>query len=331
MPLPAEEIDRAVAIVGHRWEALRGARILLTGGTGFFGRWLMETLLVADQRFSLHVQPVLLTRDRARCPSRWQVEWIEGDARSFHAPGAFTHAILGATSASASLNRDAPREMFDVVVDGTRHGLAQISGAQRLLFLSSGAVYGPQPVDLPRLSETFRGGPDPLAPGNAYAIGKLAAEHLVAEWGRGSGTAVVVARAFAFVGPHLPLDQHFAIGNFLADALAGRDILVQGDGTPYRSYLHASDLAAWLWTLLLQGSPGQAYNVGSDEGLPLAELAALVASIAGVSHRVLGTPRPGVVPARYVPDTLKAREELGLLQSISLAEAIRRTLAWHRS
>jgi nucleoside-diphosphate-sugar epimerase len=147
---------------------------------------------------------------------------------------------------------------------------------------------------------------------------------------------VTIARCFAFVGPYLPLDAHFAIGNFIGDAIGGGPIAVRGDGTAVRSYLYAADLVEWLVTILLRGRSGQAYNVGSEEGVSIIELARRVAAVAGESSsngplavEVAGAPTAGAAPDHYLPDCGRAREELGLRETTPLEEAIRRTIRFH--
>ena len=144
------------------------------------------------------------------------------------------------------------------------------------------------------------------------------------------GLDVVIARLFAFVGPGMPLDTHFAIGNFIRDAVAGREIAVTSDGTPVRSYLYASDLAAWLLRLLTAGGAGRVYNVGSDAAISLAELAALVArTVPGAQgYAVKGVPDANAFHARYVPAIARAREEVGADVWTPLDEAIARTAEW---
>jgi UDP-glucuronate decarboxylase len=134
----------------------------------------------------------------------------------------------------------------------------------------------------------------------------------------------VIGRCFAFVGPDLPLDVHFAIGNFIRDALRGDGITVAGDGTPLRTYLHQEDLAEWLWTLLLRGRSGEAYNVGSDEVISIEQLAHLVRDILAPDKpvRILGRATDTGLRNKYVPDIGKAMEELSLEVRISLPEAI---------
>ena len=225
-------------------------------------------------------------------------------------------------------NRARPAQRRSAAADVRRAiDLARSCGATRVLFTSSGAVYGPQPPDLPAIPEDFPGGPDPLAPSSAYAEGKRAAELLCALERRARPDfEPVIARGFAFLGPFLPRDAHFAAGNFLRDALAGGPIRVAGDGTTVRSYLHAADLAAGLWTMLARGAAGRAYNGGSDAAVTIAELARAFGEAAGIPAGAVRI-GPGPSPfSRYVPSVERARRELGLEVWLPLREAIDRTL-----
>jgi dTDP-glucose 4,6-dehydratase len=225
--------------------------------------------------------------------------------------------------------------MFATIVDGTRRVLefAATHGTRKLLFVSSGAVYGRQPANLMHLPEDYGGAPDSLDPNSAYGEGKRAAELLCTIAAQKHGFEVKTARCFAFVGPHLPLDAHFAIGNFIRDVLQDGPVRIGGDGTPFRSYLYASDLAVWLWTLLFRGISGRAYNVGSSRALTIRETAeAASAAMGGTANvQVAMAPSPGRAPLRYVPSTDRAQSELGLKAWVDLDDAIKRTISWHQN
>jgi dTDP-glucose 4,6-dehydratase len=242
--------------------------------------------------------------------------------------------IHAATEASAALNEQSPEAMLDTITSGTQRMLefAADCNASRFLLTSSGAVYGRQPSDVTHVDEDYAGAPDPLSPSSAYGEGKRMAELLCALHHRRHGLDIGIARCFAFVGPYLPLDAHFAVGNFLRDALEGRSIDVQGDGCPYRSYLYAADLAAWLWTILFRAPSCRPYNVGSDRAVSIAETAAETVHLTrGQSAvRIAKQPDPSVPAPRYVPSIDRARRELGLDVLIPFSEALQRTFAWHQ-
>jgi nucleoside-diphosphate-sugar epimerase len=312
-------------------------RIFLTGGTGFFGKWLLHTFIQVRKSFDLSSTMTVLSRDPKRfldsCPEfvdQPGLSFIAGDVRLFTPPAGrtFDLVIHGATAASAKLDHDDPEEMYSVITDGTRHLLefARRCEARRLLYISSGAVYGTQPPVLSHIPETFEG-----VPTTAYGRGKKASEQLCLDASAGRFECVI-ARPFAFVGPYLPLDTHFAIGNFIRDCLENRPIVIRGDGTPLRSYLYAADLAEWLWTLLLRGEHGRAYNMGSEDAISIHDLACMVRECAGTKNeiQVQEQAKAGVLPARYVPSVARVRQEFGLTPRCSLFDSIRRTLAWHR-
>jgi len=323
------------------WEDMRGQRIFISGGTGFVGCWLLESLLRANKKLKLNVNATILTRNPdafvAKVPhiaANPAVQTWKGDIRSFNFPeGEFSHIIHAATEADAISNRERPLEMLQTIVNGTQRALefAVQRNARKFLFLSSGAVYGQQPSNISHISEEYRGAPDPMDSRAAYHNGKRMAEHLCLQYGREFNLPVTIARCFAFVGPYLPLDRHYAIGNFIADGLKGGPIMVKGDGSPYRSYLYAADLAIWLWTILLRGQPFRPYNVGSEKAYAIAEIAKLVAAafVAAPPVEILEQPVPGKLTERYVPSTQRVETELYLRQTINLSTAIDKTIRWH--
>jgi dTDP-glucose 4,6-dehydratase len=324
------------------WADLRGERLFLTGGTGFFGCWLVESFCHVNRELGLNASITVLTRNpsafAAKCPHLAgdpAVILHEGDVRTFAFPaGEFTHVIHAATDTDARSAAKIPIETLSTIVAGTERVLqfASACGARRFLLTSSGAVYGKQPSTMTHVPETWLGAPDPLSPASVYAEGKRAAELLCALYQQNSSLECTIARCWAFCGPHLPLDKHFAIGNFIGDVLAGRPIQIQGDGTPRRSYLYAADLTIWLWTILFRAPALTPINVGSENDVSILELAQTVAATLNPAAeiRVSRKPLPGEPPLRYVPSVDRARELLGLREITALEESIERTARWYR-
>jgi dTDP-glucose 4,6-dehydratase len=334
----ADDLDHILRHTAGLWEELRGKRIFITGGTGFFGRWILESFAHANDQLGLGASAVVLTRNPGKFVSkaptlskRDDIDLVCGDVRRFDLPeGEFSHIIHGGTTSSSPVE---PLEMFDTIVEGTRQVVqfASTHGTRKLLFISSGAVYGRQPPGMTHIPESYSGGPDPLDRGSAYGEGKRAAELLCILGGLRHGFEPKLARCFAFVGPHLPLDAHFAIGNFIRDAICGNPITVNGDGTTVRSYLYAADLAIWLWTVLFAGLANEAYNVGSESALTIGEVAHAV-SIVFPSKPLVNfrnKASESSMNSTYVPSTQKAGKHLGLSQVVVFEEAIHRTIAWN--
>jgi len=312
------------------------SRILLTGGTGFFGRALLRHLLSCgiDTNTSLWVL--------SRNPKQFQtahpdlavsnrIRYVQADIQARESlpwNQSFTHILHAATDSTFG-PRLTPLQRFNQIVEGTTNilDLTVATGARRFLLTSSGGIYGPQPTDLEEIPEDWPGSPPLDQASTAYSQGKRAAEHLCALYRSEYGLETVVARCFAFVGPDLPLDAHFAIGNFIHDAISSNAITVAGDGTPLRTYLDQSDLARWLWTLLIEGIDGEAYNIGSEREITIGDLAHLVRDLIAPTKRVriLSEPQHSGLRSRYVPSTNKVQTLHSLRAKISLEQAIIRT------
>jgi nucleoside-diphosphate-sugar epimerase len=336
-PLTAD-LDHILTHTENLWLDVRGERFFLTGGTGFVGTWLTESLVWANRRLNLGISAALLTRNPRAFVERSPqlaadpaVTLHTGDAISFKYPvGPFPFLIHAAVEPYFAPSPQHPVSTFDRDVAATRHMLdmARTHGTKRFLFTSSGAVYGKQPPHVSHVAEDFPAAPFTTDTNSAYAQGKRVSEFLCSGYAEFCGFDAMIARLFAFSGPHLPLDKNYAVGNFVRDAVAGGPVRILGDGTPYRSYLYAADLAIWLWTILFRGKTAYPYNVGSPVELTIADLAHRVASLApGTLVDIAHKPIPGAPAARYVPDTTRAENELGLRAWIPLEEGLRRMVA----
>jgi UDP-glucuronate decarboxylase len=310
-------------------------KLLVTGGTGFLGRALLRRW-VDDEKYGTSLPEVtVLTRSPesflVHYPEFFGKEWLSFhkgnilDYTSLPHDKTFTHILHGATESTIGPSFQA-LQRYDEIVNGTRNILdyAVKSNVKRVLLTSSGGVYGPQPETLAEIPESYLGIPDPLDPMSAYSMAKRASEHLCCLYCDRYGIESVVARCFSFVGRDLPLNVHFAIGNFIHDALYNHQINVAGDGSPIRSYMNQADLARWLLHILDKGASGRAYNVGSDQAISVSDLAHLVRDTLSPNNPVVIKNMKSIYQGRnvYVPDINRAESELNLKLAISLKESI---------
>lgn len=338
-PSFAKDLEAINASLATYWDLLRGSRLLVTGGTGIIGKWLLQALLDADSRRELDMRVDVLSRSPISFVASMpgvahdaRIKLLQGDVRSFKVDkdARYDYIIHAATDVVSPLNQ---ADVFDCCVTGTKNVLLQAvrSGAKRLLLLSSGAVYGKTPRGLGAIDEDFCGSLDCLDPASAYAEGKRCSELLCSlEAARGS-IQIPIARCFALVGPYLPLGKHFAIGNFIEAGLARKPITIHGDGTPMRSYLYMADVTIWLLTLLFAGRSGVAYNVGSEDAVSIRDLAALVneALGGGLQINIENQSYHGAHADIYYPSTARIRGEFSLPTPVSLRTAVARTAAWY--
>lgn len=310
-------------------------KLLVTGGTGFFGRALLRKWVEDENHGKSLPEVTVLTRSPESFLEHFP-EFLHKDWLNFHKGNIldykslphhiiFTHILHGATESTIgpslqSLNR------YDEIVNGTRNILnyAVKNDIKRILLTSSGGVYGPQPEILERIPESYLGTPDPMDPINSYSMAKRASEHLCCLYNERFGLEPVIARCFSFIGKDLPLKAHFAIGNFIYDALYNEEINVTGDGTPVRSYMNQADLAEWLLCMLDKGLSGSVYNIGSDQAISIASLAYLVRDILSPNKTVVFKNANNTFQGRniYVPDIKAAKSDLNLELTISLRGSI---------
>ncbi len=340
--LPVEDLEHIYQNTQDIWESFRGKSIFLTGGTGFFGKWLLEGFIYLNEKLDLNAQITTLTRNPESFLNDFPfyndykktVCFVKGDILTydFNLEDKFHFIIHAATAASESLNKSNPLLMMDTITVGTRRVLdfAITQPLEGFLFVSSGAIYGKQPWNQSQINENDSFNININNSNSAYAEGKRIAELYCSTYFEKYNLPIKIARCFAFVGPHLPLDTHFAIGNFIENVLKREDIIIKGDGSTIRSYMYASDLMIWLWKILIKGEHNIPYNVGSDESVSIKELAERINEISNseVSVRILGSPLQKEKIDIYCPNISKA-QTINAHIKIQLSESIEKTIKFY--
>lgn len=323
---------------------LKGECIFITGGTGFMGTWLVEMVTFLNDIYGFNTRLILLsdraTNFSAKVPHlamRKDVELVERDIRNLiEIPDEVTYIIHAAANPDNRMHASDPLKTMDVISRGTDavlNAAVRLPNLKKLLNISSGLIYGPQPLELDSIAENYRGGSDCGSVASAYSEAKRFAETLCTAYRSQYKMAIVTARPFAFIGPYQLLDKPWAINNFIRDSLMGGPIRILGDGQTVRSYMYPSDMAFWLLRILVDGTSGLAYNVGSPQWVTLQQLAEKIASNFPVKTRIVSqvAGKEYLYKSRLVPDIALTQKSFGLNIKVDIDEAIKRTLSWHKS
>jgi dTDP-glucose 4,6-dehydratase len=319
------------------FRARSGSHWFITGATGLFGKWFLEVLLESNQRFNTHFRITALSRDPKRFTTTMPhldnsaLHWIRGDTASFTFPNEPIDHMIHAAAEVQNAKADLPSKVVKQQLEATEHfiALCRQHPKAKVLFTSSGAVYGQIPSNMTHVPESYLGAPDMSKPIAAYGEAKRVSELMFHSARLEFNLDFKISRTFAVVGAHLPLESHFAIGNFIGQAMQHKTIQVSGDGTPTRSYLHMAEHTVWLYKILFHGTPAQAYNVGSDDSISILEIAkAVCTEFPDSSIEVAQPPSNNQSISRYVPNIERLKTELGLQVEIPLSDAIQRTIQW---
>tara|TARA_B100001250_G_scaffold273740_1_gene236418 strand:+ start:3242 stop:4261 length:1020 start_codon:yes stop_codon:yes gene_type:complete len=310
---------------------LSNARILLTGGTGFLGTWILFSLIDLNKNFSLSCEIVVISRNPEIFLSRYpflikikDLKFVKSDIADLPQDlGNFSHIIHGAADTLSS------NKIRETVILGTDNILRNYgnSNVDSLIFLSSGAIYGEQPKSVKKIKEDqeFSDKNSLLEP---YAVAKRAAEINILK--NKEIKNISIARCFAFLGPFMHFTSQFAIGNFIKSGTEGKDIKLNTDGASIRTFLYAADFSIWILKILLRGKHKLIVNVGSDIEMSIKEAAISVSKAINKDIKVETNSKESTTRMRYVPSIEKAKEELDLEVWTNLDSAIRKTSLWYK-
>jgi nucleoside-diphosphate-sugar epimerase len=352
-----QDLARMVADLDADLRRVSGKRLLITGGAGFLGYYLVQVPLAWNDAHP-DEEPIQVTvfDNYFRGAPEWLGELetradLELRSQDIREPlpqdmGEFSYIIHAAGIASPTYYRAHPIETMDANITGLRNLLEyarkRLASGQDFggfLFFSSSEIYGdPEPDAIPT-PETYRGFVSCTGPRACYDESKRYGETLCVNFAQQHGIPVRMARPFNNYGPGMKITDGRVIADLCRDALAGRDLVLLSDGTPKRTFCYVSDAVTGYYLALFRGHDGEPYNVGIDRPeismLELAEAtAATVKELYGTSVQVTHKPSAEAVylvdnPNRRCPDISKGRAHLGYQPKVGLEEGLRRTLEWY--
>ena len=321
----------------NEFNLLSNKSLLVTGGTGFFGKWFLDLIFYTNKNYNTNILTTLITRnenkfflDNPHQKNNKFLNIIETDILDLKSINHQFDFLLhmAATSAKETFNGETDTNKTKTLFNGAKNimNIAIQNNISKILFTSSGVVYGSSSKDMKDESD-INDSLD-LEKRNGLAKGKMLAENIISNMSTENNINFKIARCFSFVGPYLPLDMHYAIGNFINDAIFKENIIINGNGSPYRSYLYITDTLVWLLKLLVGNAEG-IFNVGSERRIQIIELANMVKDIIAPTKKVIiqekemheGNFKRNI----YLPNTEKIRESLGVKEWTSLEDAISKT------
>jgi dTDP-glucose 4,6-dehydratase len=322
---------------------LRDKSILISGASGFFGRCLLECLLNLNRKYGLNIKIYAVSRSIESFKKNFsllsysKINLIESNIsqlKFFHHK--VDYIIHAACDTSLERLKNSPQKFLEENYLGTQNMLeiARSNEDCRFLYLSSGAIYGSQNLDIKLRLESDLSAPDLQKISSFYGEAKRLGEVLCSIYSSSYSVQTSIARCFSFVGPYMSFDGHYAIGNFIRDVAHNKDVILQSKSRTYRSYLYSIDLAIWLMRILISAPNNSVYNVGSSQEILIEDLAALVVKSLSSKSKITFSGNQGFntsSSSRYVPSNEKVKQELGLEQYTSLEKAIKNTFLWYQN
>jgi len=317
---------------GLNTSKLHNKSICILGGTGFIGSWLVSSLHNLDRFYDLNLSITVYTRDTAAALNKFagvkhnrltikEHDFLNGAINL----GVFDYFINGATPTSSKPGLHTENIFLHPTLNAVQSIITTAKNEQnipKVLNLSSGAVYGSQPIEVSHRAEKQVDMPEDA---DDYQRAKFLSEQELTNPNVLEILSPISPRLFAFYGPGLPLGQHFAIGNFMRDGLSGRPIRILGNPNTRRSYLYPTDLVTWLLKSMLDPKPGY-FNIGSENSVSMAELANLISEI--TSMKGVEVAKPETPPNNYVPSTTGFRSEFDVKETVSLTSGLLRWKSW---
>lgn len=335
----SDNLNKSLSGAATKLEKIKDSVILITGGTGFVGSWTARAIAWLNDNYGFGCKVILLSRNPKNLEcidpvlyGRHDIAYISSDIRSIHnLPQNINYIIHAAANPDNRVHMSDPVNTMDVIALGTKavmDAATRLTDVRGIVYVSSGQVYGKAPASGESLKESISYSFSKNDITSVYPEAKRYAETICLAYRSLFKLPISIVRPFSFIGPYQNLNKPWAINTFLQEALNRQPMRIVGNGKPQRSYLYASDMAAWLVAILANGQTGDIYNLGSGEGVSLLEATDKI-------NRLLLSPVDVIVQnynddeSRFIPNLEYVSKKLGLDVVFGFDEALRQTILWN--
>ena len=320
----------------HTFQEYNDSTITLLGGTGFIGMWLIEALHVYARNYSFSSKITVITRYPKNAHKifveelGFKIKIIEFDfavnSTDLEKSDFFINGATPSQNKTGLLDYDSVYKSSVNASHSLIRSATKYGNKPKIVNLSSGIVYGHQDVSVRNQIEA------PISKEqlsySGYLDAKIASELLLSEASEAGLVESISPRLYAFAGPGIVLDEHFAVGNFIRDGLQGNRIVIKGNPSTVRSYMYPTDLVIWILTALLKPTNLNT-NIGSEVPISMLELGNLISDMTSKKGvRILGENQE---ISNYVPSTSCFRQNYGVSEQISLSRGLENWIEWLRS
>ncbi|AOO65983.1 NAD-dependent epimerase/dehydratase family protein [Sulfurospirillum halorespirans] len=315
-------------------EKLKNKEILITGGSGFIGTWLTQLLIFLNDTYNFNITLYLIARHitsnlEVLVNNRKDIIFIKNDIRNVREFSKdIAYIIHAASSPDNRIYMSNPIESMNIITDGTKNSMENallLEKLEKIVHLGSGQVYGS--LDSHNITENDFGKLNCNSISTIYPEAKRYAETLTNAYRSLYKLPIVQVRPFSFIGPYMSLNKPWAVNSFIRDALKTKNIRILGNGKPVRSYMYPTDMALWILNMLIHGKSGAAYNLGSDMGISLEEVAVKIKNIIGssLSIEILNM---NDHCSEFVPNINYVKQDLGLEIRVDIDDALNKSIKW---
>ena len=345
-PIIAEDLEVIARGVSKEARALEGKTLLISGGAGFLGSFIVGAVHILNKNFLRRPCRVISVDNYITAPEKSfltelkdkNIKHLKADVvEPLKIRGPVDYIIHAAGIASPAYYRKFPLETIEAAVTGAKNllELARRKAPRSFLFFSSSEIYGDPASGFIPTPEDYRGNVSSVGPRSCYDESKRLAETLCMTHHQVHGVPVKIVRPFNVYGPGTKLNDYRVIPTFITHGLVGKYLPVHGQGNQTRTFCYISDATIGFLKALLSSKNGEIYNIGLDtEEITMADLAGMVSGFIGskVASQLINYPEtyPADEPRRRCPDLTKARKELDYRPMVDLNTGLHRTIAWHR-